>query len=281
MKLLAFREKFRNRLNKEFASEEVNSFFNMLSEKYLNMSRLQIAMHPEKELSADELQNFEGALQRLQQHEPVQYITGDTEFFGLNFKVNKHVLIPRPETEELVQWILTDLEGRRESLRILDIGTGSGCIAVALAKNLPKAEIWAIDISEEALKMAFLNAQQNKVQVNFLQNDVLKMQNLPMVFDVIVSNPPYVRELEKFEMQRNVLEFEPHTALYVSDDDPLLFYKQITALASKGLSSKGVVYFEINQYLGQETSELLQQKNFRTSLKKDIFGVDRMLRGSR
>lgn len=281
MKLLAFREKFRNRLNKEFASEEVNSFFNMLSEKYLNMSRLQIAMHPEKELSADELQNFEGALQRLEHHEPVQYIMGETEFFGLNFEVNKHVLIPRPETEELVQWILTDLEGRRENLRILDIGTGSGCIAVALAKNLPKAEIWAIDISEEALKMAFLNAQQNEVQVNFLQNDVLKMQNLPMVFDVIVSNPPYVRELEKFEMQRNVLEFEPHTALYVSDDDPLLFYEKITALASKGLSSKGVVYFEINQYLGQETSELLQQKNFRTSLKKDIFGVERMLRGSR
>ena len=281
MKLRAFREKFRDRLNKEFASGEVDSFFNILSEKYLNMTRLEIAMQPEKELSADELGKFQAALHRLQQHEPIQYITGHTEFFGLNFKVNKNVLIPRPETEELVQWILTDLEAKKKNLKILDIGTGSGCIAIALAKNLPQAEVWAIDISEEALKMAFLNAEENEVQIELLQKDVLRMQNLPATFDVIVSNPPYVRELEKAEMHRNVLEFEPQGALYVPDNDPLLFYKIITALASESLSSKGAVYFEINQYLGKETEELLQQKNFRTSLKKDIFGVDRMLRGKR
>ena len=280
MKLLAFREKFRDLLTKEFASEEVDSFFNILTEKYLGMTRLKVAMQPERELTESELIHLETALERLQQHEPIQYITGETEFFGLSFRVNKDVLIPRPETEELVQWILEDLQ-EKENVKILDIGTGSGCIAIALAKNLPQAKVSAIDISEGALKMAFLNAQENGVQVEFLQNNVLKMTKLSDIFDVIVSNPPYVRELEKEKMHRNVLEFEPETALYVKNEDPLLFYEKIATLASAALAPKGAVYFEINQYLGEETAELLRQKNFRTCLKKDIFGVDRMLRGSR
>lgn len=281
MRVGDFRKKFREALNKEYASEEVDSFFTLLSESLIGMTRLQLALQPEKELSKQELEQFKKALERLLQHEPIQYIIGKTEFFGLHFRVNQDVLIPRPETEELVEWILNDFQGKDDNLQILDIGTGSGCIAISLAKKLPKAKVTAIDISEGALEIARSNAGLNEVQVEFLQEDLLKMQNLPKLFDIIVSNPPYVRELEKEEMQRNVLNYEPPTALYVKDEDPLLFYKKISDLAVEGLTPEGALYFEINQYLGEETEVLLKQKNFHTSLKKDIFGVHRMLRGKK
>lgn len=282
MKILAFKEEFRQDLKNVFPSAEVDSLFNILTEKFLGMSRLQIALDPQKELSQQEHQDLKAALERLKNHEPVQYITGETEFFGLTFNVNKDVLIPRPETEELIQWILDDFQPRKqEPTKILDIGTGSGCIAIALAKNLPKAEVTAVDISKEALTTAFLNAERNGVQVDFLQQDVLQMEKPAEKFDVIVSNPPYVRELEKEAMQRNVLEYEPQTALYVQNEDSLLFYNKISDLAVEGLTNDGAIYFEINQYLGKETEQLLVRKNFRTTLKKDIFGVDRMLRGKR
>jgi release factor glutamine methyltransferase len=234
-------------------------------------------MDPEYELSKADEEIMAFALKRLQGHEPIQYITGNTEFFGLNFKVNSNVLIPRPETEELVEWMLQDLQGK--SLKILDIGTGSGCIAIALAKNLPHAKITAIDISPEALKTAKANALENGVEVAFFDLDILTADELPGKFDIIVSNPPYVRELEQEHMQRNVLEYEPETALYVKDEDPLIFYKKITALAAENLPSEGKLYFEINQYLGRETEALLKEKNFQTTLKKDIFGAERMLKG--
>lgn len=241
------------------------------------MSRLDVVLNPQRELLEGEEEKLKVALERLQQHEPIQYITGHTEFFGLEFGVNKNVLIPRPETEELVEWMLQDLQGK--SVNILDIGTGSGCIAISLARNLPQAVVTAIDISQPALDTASTNAKRNEVKVNFQCADVLKMDELRNVFDVIVSNPPYVRELEKEAMQRNVLEYEPDTALYVRDEDPLLFYRKITALAADNLSSGGKLYFEINQYMGKETEALLKQKNFQTTLKKDIFGAERMLKG--
>lgn len=261
----------------------MNSFFNLLIESYLGMNRLDFALKPEKVLTSEEKEKFEAAIYRLSQHEPIQYIIGETEFFGLKFKVDKNVLIPRPETEELVQWILDDI---RESsipsnLKILDIGTGSGCIAISLAKNLPNAEIFALDISEKALKTAKENADLNKVKVKFIQADILNLDSLTGKFDVIVSNPPYVREMEKAEMHRNVLENEPDLALYVKDSDPLIFYGKIAKLAEEGLQKSGNLYFEINQYLANETEEILKNSGFKTELKKDIFRNYRMLRGSK
>jgi len=275
--------KFLNFLKDEYPVQEVNSFFNLLTECYLGMSRLDFALKPEKELSSIETGKFESAIHRLSKHEPIQYIIGETEFFGLKFKVDENVLIPRPETEELVQWILDDIgESKNPSnLKILDIGTGSGCIAVSLAKNLSNAEIFALDISEKALKTAGENAGLNKVKVNFIQADILNQEALTGKFDIIVSNPPYVRETEKAEMHRNVLENEPELALYVKDTDPLIFYRKITKLAQAGLQKNGNLYFEINQYLANETEEILQNFDFKTELKKDIFGNYRMLRGSK
>jgi len=273
--------KFLNLLKDEYPVQEVNSFFNLLTECYLGMSRLDFALRPEKELSSIEIEKFESAIHRLSLHEPIQYIIGETEFFGLKFKVDEHVLIPRPETEELVQWLLDDIRELKNpsNLKILDIGTGSGCIAISLAKNLPNAEIFALDISEKALKTAKENAGLNKVKVNFIQADILNLEALAGKFDIIVSNPPYVREMEKTEMHRNVLENEPDLALYVKDTDPLIFYKKITKLAEESLIKEGNLYFEINQYLANETEEILKNFGFKTGLKKDIFGNYRMLRG--
>ena len=282
MTIKVFKSRFFETLEGQYSREEIGSFFNILTEHFLNMSRLDVAIHPQKEVSDDNMENFRESLQRLKQHEPIQYITGRTEFFGLDFQVDKNVLIPRPETEELVQWILEDFQDTKErELKILDIGTGSGCIAISLAKNLPRAKITAMDISEGAIELAKQNAVINGVEVDFLKEDILKVQELRGEFDVIVSNPPYVRELEKSTMRKNVLNFEPKMALYVADEDPFVFYEKISGLAANSLASGGAVYLEINQYLGGETEKLLAAKNFRTRLKKDIFGVNRMLRGKK
>ena len=281
MLLSQLKIKFLNLLKDEYPAQEVNSFFNLLIESYLGMNRLDFALKPGKEISLEEKEKFESAIHRLSLHQPIQYIIGETEFFGLQFKVDKNVLIPRPETEELVEWILSDVgeSTNPSNLKILDIGTGSGCIAISLAKNLPNAEIFALDISEKALKTARENAGLNKVNVNFTQADILNLEALTGKFDVIVSNPPYVREMEKVEMHRNVLENEPEMALYVKDTDPLIFYRIIAKLAEAGLQKYGNLYFEINQYLPNETEEILKNAGFKTELKKDIFGNYRMLRG--
>ncbi|WP_373057462.1 peptide chain release factor N(5)-glutamine methyltransferase [Zunongwangia sp. H14] len=279
MKVKELKIKFWEELKEEYPQEEIGSFFNLLAEEYLKMNRLQMALQPDRDISEAENASFEAALQQLKNHQPVQYIIGETEFFGLKFKVNEAVLIPRPETEELVQWILDDTSSA-ENLKILDIGTGSGCIAISLAKNLPNAEVFAIDVSENALQIAKTNAILNKVEVSFVQQDILQLESLKEHFNIIVSNPPYVRHLEKSRMQRNVLNFEPELALYVKDENPLIFYKTITKLAEKSLHPGGKLYFEINQYLAEETEELLKMHNFKTSLKKDIFGNYRMLKGN-
>ena len=274
--------KFFDRLNKEYPSGEIQSFFNLLTEAYLKMSRLDLALDHGRDLSVAEEKKFEDALLRLLKHEPIQYIIGETEFFGLKFKVDKNVLIPRPETEELVQWILEDFKSSKtKELSILDIGTGSGCIAVSLAKKLPNARVSAIDISEGALKIATSNAKMNDVEIDFILQDILKISELPEKYDLIVSNPPYVREMEKKEMHRNVLENEPEMALYVKDLEPLIFYQKITKLAETGLKQGGSLYFEINQYLGEETAEVLSSSGFKYFSGKDIFGNNRMLKGNR
>ncbi|MFD1096548.1 peptide chain release factor N(5)-glutamine methyltransferase [Salegentibacter chungangensis] len=280
MKLTDLKTEFVEHLKGEYPLEEVNSFFYLLSEEYLNLNRLDFALEPGKELSEAETVLFRKSLNRLKQHEPVQYIIGATEFFGMKFEVNKNTLIPRPETEELVQWILDDHNSEEKELKLLDIGTGTGCIAISLAKHLPKAKVSAMDISKDALETARKNAEFNEVEVEFFQQDVLELEKLKEHYDIIVSNPPYVRDLEKKEMHANVLNFEPESALYVKDDDPLLFYNKITKLARQALKPAGKIYFEINQYLSEETEKLLKSEAFETELRKDIFGNYRMLKGS-
>ena len=280
MLLLDYKKQFNIGLKNEYPAEEINSFFNILIAHYLNVTRLDLALDPKKELSSEGLPLFDKILLKLQQHEPIQYIIGETEFFGLKFHVDKNVLIPRPETEELVSWILSGLtEINTSAINILDIGTGSGCIAISLAKNLPNAKLTALDISNEALEVATKNAEANGVDVKFEIHDILRLEKLSGPFDIIVSNPPYVRDLEKNEMNRNVLENEPEGALYVRDNDPLIFYKAITNLAKTSLVKGGSLYFEINQYLAKETEKLMIESGFKTTLKKDIFGNYRMLKG--
>lgn len=276
-----YKIKFQEHLKKQYPAEEIFSFFNLLTEHFLGLSRLDLALNNNKSLSPTEEKLFDEAVTRLLNHEPIQYITGETEFFGSRFIVDKNVLIPRPETEDLVQWILDDLKGKpMKDPSILDIGTGSGCIAVSLAKNIPGAQITALDVSDKALQVARKNAEINNVQIRFVQQDILGSY-LSQEYDIIVSNPPYVRELEKREMQRNVLENEPELALYVKDEDPLLFYRRITLLAATALEKNGKLYFEINQYLSKETEQILMENSFRTELRKDIFGNFRMLKGER
>ncbi len=282
MTISDLKKNFFSTLSGAYSKEESGAIFYILTTEFLNLSRLDIALDPKRQLTEKEMQQFKLAIEKLQRHEPVQYITGNTEFLGLPFKVNRNVLIPRPETAELIHWILSDLqEGSSKELKILDIGTGSGCIAVSLAKSLPQARVTAIDFSKEALLVAEENARLNEVKVNFVERDILQVVDLEEAYDLIVSNPPYVRDLEKADMQKNVLDFEPASALYVRDDDPLIFYKKITELATRSLNPGGVLYFEINQYLGGQTEEFLKEKDFRTTLKKDIFGVDRMLKGKK
>jgi len=278
LKIKDLRTGFVNSLSDLYDREEVLSFFYLLSEKILELRRVDIALKLNDSLSVESVEQFRNAQNRLQSQEPIQYILGDTEFYGGVFTVNKHVLIPRPETEELVDWILHDQKNKNTSLKILDIGTGSGCIAISLAKNLKKAEVYAIDVSEEALKVAKANAEKNQVTVKFIKLDVLAASDLFQSFDIIVSNPPYVRELEKEEMKPNVLDNEPNLALFVSNGKPLVFYEKITKLAKKRLDRGGALYFEINQYLGNETKLMIENLGFKTvELRKDLYNSDRMI----
>ncbi|MBI6116451.1 peptide chain release factor N(5)-glutamine methyltransferase [Salegentibacter maritimus] len=279
MKLKAQKELFLETLEKDYPVEEVLSFFFLLTEAFLGVRRLDLALDPDLEIEPANIGRFENALARLKNHEPIQYIIGETEFFGLTFSVDNNVLVPRPETEELVQWVLEDFALEEKSLKILDIGTGSGCIAISLARHLPKAKVSALDISDKALEIAKANAKNNEVEISFIQQDILKTETLSGHWDIIVSNPPYVRELEKKEMQRNVLDHEPETALYVKDQDPLLFYNKITKLAKKALNPKAKLYFEINQYLAEETKTMMQKQGFICEKRKDLFGNFRMLKG--
>ncbi len=279
MKLKELKHNFTETLSEVYPSEEIQSFFSILSEKYLNLARVQITLEADKKIDSTALEKFEKALKRLKKQEPIQYIVGDTEFYGLTFNVNKNTLIPRPETEELVEWIIEDsVSEKRSNYSILDIGTGSGCIAISLAKNLTSATVSALDYSFEALKTAEENAKLNNVRVQFFQKDVLKVGTLPQQYDVIVSNPPYVRELEKLEMQSNVLDHEPASALFVSNSDPLLFYRTIARLSLRYLKPNGKLYFEINEYLSEELIDSLKQEGYPIiELRKDFRGKDRML----
>jgi release factor glutamine methyltransferase len=258
---------------------EAESFFYLILENQRQLRRIDLALNIDLHFSDEEILIWDAILEKLKLEIPIQYILGTTHFYGLEFNVNENVLIPRPETEELVEWIISSVNMPKfTNLKILDIGTGSGCIPISLAKNIPNAEVSAIDISDKALATAKENADLNKAAVAFIQKNILETNDLEQQFDIIVSNPPYVRNLEKAEIKPNVLANEPHLALFVEDNDALLFYRKIAELATKNLSLEGKLFFEINQYLGKETVELLEKMHFKNcELRKDIYGNDRMI----
>lgn len=280
MTIKQYRDQFIQELTPLYDAGEAESFFYLILEFKHQLKRIDIALQPELVFSIAELETWNSVLEQLKKEIPIQYILGTTHFYGLEFEVNENVLIPRPETEELVDWIIKSQksEVRNKKVKILDIGTGSGCIAISLAKNLPNAEVFALDVSEKALATAQKNAELNQVQVQFICQSILETEDLGQQFDVIVSNPPYVRHLEKQEIKKNVLDNEPHLALFVADDDALIFYRKIAQLALKNLNQTGQLYFEINQYLGQEMLDLLQGMGFKNcELRKDIYRNDRMI----
>ncbi|MGY5353260.1 peptide chain release factor N(5)-glutamine methyltransferase [Wenyingzhuangia sp. IMCC45533] len=278
MTLLSFKQKLYSTLEGHYPATEIGTFFRMILEDILNLSKVDFALNPNMDINAEECIKIEAIIKGLQDYTPIQYLIGFVDYMDFKLEVNSNVLIPRPETEELIQWIIDDYRDVI-NLDILDIGTGTGCIPIALDKNLNKAKISSIDISKEATETAIRNANNNHARVNFITQNILATNSLAQPYDIIVSNPPYVRNLEKVEIQKNVLEHEPHLALFVDDNDPLIFYKKIAELALKHLKSDGVLYYEINQYLGNETVELLKNIGFKNvELKKDLFGNHRMIK---
>jgi release factor glutamine methyltransferase len=266
---------FQNELQDIYPKQEISAIFFQLTEHYNNSKRIDLSLNPDLSVNQEK---YLSALNELKKHKPLQYIIGKKEFYGLSFLVNNKVLIPRPETEDLVDWIIADNK-HKSNLSILDIGTGSGAIAIALAKHLPDAKITALDISEQALEVAQKNAEQHKVSIDFKQIDILKQDQCQQHFDIIVSNPPYVREQEKKLMRKNVLDYEPHTALFVSDNNPLLFYEKIIDVFLKKNTTNDLLYFEINEFLKNDLITLLKKKNLLNfHFKNDFFGSNRMLK---
>ncbi|WP_298897000.1 peptide chain release factor N(5)-glutamine methyltransferase [uncultured Psychroserpens sp.] len=283
MRLKDIQDIYHKELDAIYGKNEVDAFFNLAIDYYLKLDRVHLLMEPDYSITKIEEQPLFETLSQLKLEKPIQYILGETEFFGLPFKVNKYTLIPRPETEELVALILEDFKGR--SCKILDIGTGTGCIAISLAKHNEYASVSAVDISEDAIIIAKQNAEINTVDINFITDDILNSRHTESIsgshdYDAIVSNPPYVRHMEKTEIKPNVLDHEPHLALFVDDENPLQFYKAICEFAQTHLKESGVLYFEINEYLGKEMVKLLTNFNFKDiELKQDLFGKDRMIKG--
>jgi release factor glutamine methyltransferase len=291
---------FQQGLSEVYDSRETEAITLLVLEEITGMSRAKIKAFPEDEVDGEAVEKIEAILEELKTGRPVQYILGNTEFYGLNFLVNPATLIPRPETEELVEWILSSVRDRPlavgSSLSILDIGTGSGCIAISLKKNLPDAEVTAIDISTNALNTAAQNAVINEVKVEFIEQDILEVKGERLkvkgedsgtssfdiqhsVFDIIVTNPPYVTLEDKLQMHQNVTGFEPHSALFVPENDPLLFYKAIADYAAGHLAANGILFFEINENFGKETLEVLADKGFiNMELRNDMSGRDRMVK---
>lgn len=283
MTIRAYRTHFIQELSSIYEEGEVESFFYLILEAKHQLKRIDLALQPNLTFTEAELVVWNLILEDLKKEIPIQYLLGKTSFYGLDFEVNENVLIPRPETEELVEWMLQDCAKREttNNFSILDIGTGSGCIPISLKRHLPMAKVSAIDVSEKALEVAKGNAKLNGVEVYFILQNILETTDLLESYDVIVSNPPYVRNLEKQEIKNNVLEYEPHLALFVADDDALIFYRKIGELALKSLRPNGKLFFEINQYLGKETVDLLKDLGFQNvELKKDIYGNDRMILAS-
>jgi release factor glutamine methyltransferase len=281
MKLQDLAREFKDELHDIYGHDEAESIFLIAIQSVLQYKRADYLLKKDESLSAEHLAKLQNVLSELKTGKPLQYILGETVFYGFPFKVNAAVLIPRPETEELVEWIiesaeLADVTGA--GLRILDVGTGSGCIAVSLQKSLPNCKVSALDISKEAIETASTNASLNEVDIKFIHADIRTFAT-EKKFDLIVSNPPYITQREKEEMHDNVLEHEPHLALFVADEKPLEFYEAIADFAWLSLSDMGLLFFEINEHLGQETIDMLSSKSFiNIELRKDMQGKDRMIK---
>lgn len=267
-------------LKELYGQQEAESLSRIVFQHLTGFSFLDQVMHQYDVLSEETTTKLGNILKRLLRWEPIQYITGETEFLDLKLKVNASVLIPRPETEELVQLVQKSIkENRKKDISILDIGTGSGCIAIALRKMNPDHEVVAVDISDEALTVAKQNAELNAAEVKFMKYDILddfQESSFTLKFDIIVSNPPYVTESDKMLMRRNVLDFEPESALYVSDEDPLLFYRKIAEFARLNLSDGGVIFLEINESYSEQLKSLYLAFGFKEiEIEKDLSGRDR------
>ena len=264
-----------------YPETEIKSFSLLIIEKLTGFSRTQIVLNKNTQIFDLHRQEIDSFLEKLKKNVPIQYILGETEFYGLMFTVNESVLIPRPETEELVDWIRTEND-RTAWLSLLDIGTGSGCIAISLKHEFSNSEVDAFDISAEALKTAKCNAVRNNITVNFSKVDILNTTEFSKQWDIIVSNPPYIPELEKDEILPNVLDYEPHLALFVPDNDPLVFYRKIANIALKQLKPGGKLYFEIHRLAGETCMQMLSELGFvDVELRKDISANDRMVRAKR
>lgn len=278
-------ENYKSVLKSIYDANEIEAITLLVINKICNLSKAKIKAFPEIEISPQQIDELTNILEELKRGKPVQYILGKTEFYGLPFNVNPSVLIPRPETEELVEWVIELVGPSKLAVgSILDIGTGSGCIAISLKKNLPQFSVSAIDISPEALQTAASNAKLNNVDIQFIKADILNLNSeieIPKP-EIIVSNPPYVTLHDKTKMHTNVIDFEPHTALFVPENDPLIFYKAIADFAITNLTESGVLFLEINESYGNETVELLAAKDFKNiELRKDMSGRDRMIKANR
>jgi release factor glutamine methyltransferase len=272
---------FRNELSSLYEKEEIETFIAWCFEDFIGFTKTDLLVKQDKTVSESDLLKFHFAVKDLKRGRPIQYILGKASFYGIEFIVNGNVLIPRPETEELVKLIIDDARSHAESFSILDIGTGSGCIAVALKKNLPRCHVYALDVSEEALKVAKDNALRNECEIHFIHGDMLDAatrEKLPAC-TIIVSNPPYIKSSEQSSMHENVVEHEPHLALFVPDEDALVFYKVIAAAGKTKLKPGGAVYVEINEALGIDTAILFQKEGYQNvQLLQDMQGKDRMIK---
>ncbi|TDG35006.1 peptide chain release factor N(5)-glutamine methyltransferase [Pedobacter changchengzhani] len=280
MLIKALEVEFKTQLKSLYEQEEITLLLNLALEKVLNLSFNEVRnLKADTLFSVDEKEALLQILKLLETGKPIQHILDEAHFYGSIFRVNENVLIPRPETEELVDWMINDLNERKaENLSILDIGTGSGCIPISLKKHLSNFNVHGLDVSTKAISIAAKNALLNSVNVTFFCADILIYQS-EQKFDVMVSNPPYIRELEKENMHKNVLNFEPHLALFVADEQPLIFYEKIADFAKSNLNKNGLLFLEINEYLGVQTLDMLKNKGFKnTELRKDMQGKDRMIK---
>ena len=282
MSIAELQKKFWEELKPLYDEREARAVTRLVLETLLQLNPTQLSFERFRLLTTYQQYQLQQILTRLTTGEPVQYVLGEAHFYGLKLKVNKHVLIPRPETEELVEWIISGLEFGIPELRILDIGTGSGCIPIVLSKKLPHARVEAIDVSELALQVAEENNRLNGTSVQFRKVDILSEELPPQTYDVIVSNPPYITEAEKNTLHKNVLNFEPHLALFSFDEDGLKFYRRIAQLAATALKPNGKIYFEIHRDKAEEVALILTEAGYRNvELRKDLGGNNRMVKGDK
>lgn len=278
MKLKQLEQYFTDEMSLLYNGEEARQLFYLTVEHISGWNRSQLLMNKDHTLDQETLVSYKNTLAALKEGKPLQYIFSEAWFYGLKFKVSGSVLIPRPETEELVEWILEDVAASDIPVSsMIDIGTGSGCIAIALKNNLPQAEVSALDVSAEALAVAAENAVSNDTSINFIQSSIIGYHTA-VKYDIIVSNPPYITEDERAAMHENVLQYEPHLALFVTNENPLIFYKSIADFALEQLRPGGKLFFEINEYLGKEMVDMLTGKGFNyIELRKDMQGKERMI----